>query len=150
MTAPRAHVHFSEPATPDLEWIDQQVRRAERLAARYAGVGVWSEGDMRTLDRALESWSRDREADRPNPTEVAQAGGVVVGRLVARRIGLKWMVCEQGGTRVLTLWGRSAGGADVTLDPVAVVAKRIEEGMTGFLAELGAGLCDDLLDALGA
>lgn len=149
MRIPKTRASFTEPARADLDWLAQQVQQAGALAGRYAGISGWAENDLEALDQAFEAWSRDAAETRANPTEVAQACGVAVGQVIARRIGLKWMVREHRELRVLALWGRSASGAVVSVSPVEVVAERMEEGLTGFLAELAAGLCDDLQSDLG-
>lgn len=148
MRIPKVRVSYSEPAPGDREWLEQQVQRAGALAARYAGVVGWSVNDLEGLDLAFEAWSRDPAETRATPTEVAQACGVAVGQFVARRVGLKWMVRQQGEARVLALWGRSTSGADVESIPVAAVAERMEEGLIGFLADLAEVLSEDLKNGL--
>lgn len=148
MSPSKSSQHYCEPAAEDRGWLPGRVEFARGLVVRYTGLIGWPENQLEDLERACRAWSVDTSEDKARPAEVAEACGAVVGAWVARRVGLKWMLCESAGRRDLVLWGRSASGADVVADPVAVVTKRMAEGLTEFLVELAEALREDLASAL--
>jgi len=113
----------------DRRRLDEQRRIAAALARRHVGtVPRGSRDDLRILQRIL-----DAGAVGPDRTYELQALGVVLGDLLARELGMHWVVYrdEHGRSRALQL-----GESDAFLFPVTMISKRLERGIGVDVLEL--------------
>jgi hypothetical protein len=97
------------------EWVDAFMRLHTTSASR-GGLGM-----LHALQRVL-----DLEVLEPTDTEALQSLGVALGDVMARQLGLEWIVLhdELGRSKALRV-----PGGEILFFPVTMISKRVETGL---------------------
>lgn len=122
---------LTEPLTnADNTWLDAQRERINALSQRNYGTLLRGDAahDLRILQRLL-----DENVVRADKVASLQAMGVILGDLLARELGMRWVVIidDMGRARGLQL-----GTGNNFLFPITMISRRAEIGMRVDVAAL--------------
>lgn len=85
------------------------------------------------LDMVFTAWSQDAHPDRPTPEQTLHAFAAVLGEHLVKQYRMGWYVVDDEYGRSLGVCLRGPGGGQTWNHPVDTVAKRIDQGETGFI-----------------
>lgn len=126
----------------DRQFMQTQRERLESLARRHLGTGFSGETDrdldllQRLLDRDLVQADQKREL---------QAMGVILGDLLARELGMHWVLYEDEVGRSRALRYRDS---DLYLFPMTMISRRREAGDQTPVAVIYASAVDEIRSEL--
>ena len=90
-------------------------------------------------DEVVRAWHASSPESRPEPDEIVNCLGAVLGDQLCEKFGLSWALCEdESGTDFCAFRVKN----DVAVFPMDAIAKRLEELPEGFVLELFAGYVD--------
>lgn len=116
------HLRISELSYLDKQYMAAQRASIDELAGKHYGTRLKGDrdADLRLLQRLL-----DDKIVRGNQTEELQAMGIVMGDLLARELGMRWVIYEDKLGRSRALRYRES---DLYLFPATMISRRWEGG----------------------
>lgn len=118
------------------QWLEESLRRAERLATRYSVPTAAADLTPAVMDTIFARWLSDGdEQDRTSDAEVADALGAALGEHLIRSLGMRWVTVsdDDGVARAI----RHEAALTMAF-PVDSVRKRIESRETDFIVKVAA------------
>lgn len=123
-----------EPLTDaELEWVSEQLTRAEGVALQFDAQATSGRPTLESLDRAFVNFlTDDRTPDEVN--ELLNAVGVALGSELVERLEFDWVIgADDYGTGLAVL--ARPGRGDAAIFPQDFVAKRYERREAPFLVD---------------
>ena len=119
---PEARVAVERLSYLDKQYMQQQREELDALARRHLGqqFSGRTEQDLALLQALL-----DRRLVRPDQTRQLQGMGIILGDLLAKDLGMHWVVYEDKAGRSRALRYRES---DNYLFPVTMISRRREAG----------------------
>jgi len=141
------------PRDDERRWIADGLEKMKPLFTRYTGespahfdklIATRQPLFAKLLDMAFTAWSEDSRPDRPAPEEALHAFAAALGEHLVHHHRMAWYAVEDEYGRSLGVCHRGKGDARTWAHPVDSVAKRIDRGETGFIADIVAAVGEQI------